>query len=70
MCQNTKQLNKGRKFDKTEKKKSHISECPVRVDKKKEFLKKRGIGFSKKKSYQCECPLNDRCTAKVAVSNR
>jgi len=33
------------------KKKSHQSECPVRADKKKEFLKKIGIGLFKKKSY-------------------
>jgi hypothetical protein len=40
---------KGRKLD--EKKKSHQSECPLRGDKKKEFLKKIGIGLLKKKSY-------------------
>jgi hypothetical protein len=32
MNQHAKQLDKRRKFDKTEKKKSHGSECPVSVD--------------------------------------
>ena len=32
MSQHAKQLDKRRKLDKTEKKKSHISECPLSVD--------------------------------------
>ncbi len=43
----------GRKLDdKIEKKKSHRSECPLRVDKKKRILKKIGIGLLKKKILQ------------------